>query len=307
MSAITEITVTASASFDTVVASLKSFDSAELAKLMKLTLAEMEKKMKTEMKQGSTEKKEKKKGSMAKGKTPKQLLKPRAWVDFVQAHATQNGWNAFSVTDKKGAVSEFAGSVLENEKHVFSDSKKPMAMKQAMSLSKLFWAPKEKIGTNEALYNEFDTQYVEPVQEETAEVAEVDVVASEAAPKKTRAPKKTDEEKAAEKAEKAEAKAAKKASEKAEKAPKAPKAEKAVVAAPVPTPKKSPAKKVEAEFSCPNDGNVYTFTYKGKNYLRNYDGLMWEKSADGNPGNWAGMWKNGAIDDSVAEPEYDEE
>jgi hypothetical protein len=171
-----------------------------------------------------------------------------------------------------------------------------------MSLSKLFWAPKEKIGTNETLYTEFDAQYVEPVQEETAVVAEA--VASEAAaPKKTRAPKKTEEEKAAEKAEKAEAKAAKKA----EKAPKAPKAEKAAVAAPVPTPKKSPAKKVEAEFSCPDDGNVYTFTYKGKNYLRNYDGLMWEKSADGNPGNWAGMWKNGAIDDSVAEPEYDEE
>ena len=304
MSAITEITVIASASFDTVVASLKSFDSAELAKLMKLTLAEMEKKMKTEMKQGSTEKKEKKKGSMAKGKTPKQLLKPRAWVDFVQAHATQNGWVAFSVTDKKGVVTEFAGSVLENEKHVFSDSKKPMAMKQAMSLSKIFWAPKEKIGSNEALYNEFDTHYVEPVQEETTELTEV-VATVAVAPKKTRAPKKTDEEKAADKAVAAEAKAAKKAAEKAEKAPKAPKAEKAV--APVPTPKKSPAKKVEAEFSCPNDGNVYTFTYKGKNYLRNYDGMLWEKGADGNPGSWAGMWKNGAIDDSVAEPEYDEE
>jgi outer membrane biosynthesis protein TonB len=185
-----------------------------------------------------------------------------------------------------------------------------MAMKQAMSLSKLFWAPKEKIGSNEALYNEFDAQYVEPIQEEVTEASTENVEEVATTPKKARAPKKTEEEKAIATAEKAEAAAAKKAAAQAAKPPKeekAPKAPKAAVAAPIASPKKSPAKKVEAEFSCPNDGNVYTFTYKGKNYLRNYDGMMWEKGADRNPGSWAGMWKNGAIDDSVAEPEYDEE
>lgn len=300
---VTEISTVVAVSFETVAASLKSFDSADLTKLMKLTLSEMEKKMKSEIKQSSSEKKEKKKGSMAKGRTPVQLLKPRAWVDFVQEHANKNGWAAFSVTDKKGVVTEFAASIVVDDKHVFPESKKPMAMKQAMSLSKVYWAPKEKTGSNEALYIEFDAQYVQPVIEESTEAAVAAAAAEPAAPKKVKAPKKTDEEKAAAKAEKK----AKKEAEKPAKAPKAAAAAAPAAEKPIATPKKSPAKKVETEWSCPNDGNVYTFTHKGKNYLRNFDGLMWHKNADGTAGNWAGVWSSNAIDDSVPEPEYDDE
>jgi multidrug efflux pump subunit AcrA (membrane-fusion protein) len=121
--------------------------------------------------------------------------------------------------------------------------------------------------------------------------------------------------KAAKDAEKAAAKAAKDAEKEAAKAAKtkipaaavkaAPKA--AVVKAAV-KPVAKPAAKVAA-WSCPADGAVHPWPYKGKKFLRNSDNQVWEEDADGGCGDWQGVYieAEDRIDDSVEEPSFDEE
>jgi chemotaxis protein histidine kinase CheA len=355
---------------DALLASLKSLDAADLLKVMKLALAETEKRVKGVVPRGRAAA-AKKTGSMPKGVVPPQLRKPRAWVDFTLKHALENGWEAFTVyqTKKDKATGEkteeeieMPGSVLHDGAYIYEGSitdKTPagrqLIHKDAMSLSKQRWAPKEKTGTHPELYAEFEASYVEEAVEvpdaasvassakkvvkvtaaEKAAAAEAKKAAKEAEKAEKKAAKEAEKEakkaekeaeKAAKKAEKEAEKAAKKAEKAAAKKPatKAPvpaaavkKAGGAAAAAKTPAPVKAAAvvkaKPVAAApvaaWSCPADGMVHPWAYKGKEYLRNSDNEVWIKGADGSCGEWQGVYLPGEdrIDDSVPEPEFSDE
>ena len=294
---------------EAVLASLKTFAVADLFKVSKVSLAEAEKRIKT----GKTEPK----AVAEKKATPKQLRKPTQWVQFTLQHALRHGWEAFTVENKKSQeIIEMPASVVNDAgEHVYPNGKK-MILTHAMSLSKQRWAPKAKEGTNQDLYNEFSAEFDAQPEEE--------VEAAQAAPAKPKMVRKTAEEKeaekeakAAKKAEEKAAKAAKKAEEKAAKTVKAPakavKAAAPAAATPAATPAgvkpgKKAAKKVE-EWTCPADGNVYPWSYKGKNFLRNSDNQVWEAEANGSCGDWAGVFipSEDRIDESAADPFADEE
>ena len=315
---------------------------------------------------------------MPKGVVPPQLRKPRAWVDFTLQHALQNGWETFTVfqtkKDKESGEKveeeiEMPGSILHDGAYVYEGSVtdktpagKQLIHKDAMSLSKQRWAPKEKKGTHPELYEEFEASYVEEAVEvaddasETSSTKKVVVrktaaeKAAEAEAKKAEKEAEKAEKKAAKEAEKAEKKAekeaekaAKKAEKEAEKAAK--KAEKEAAKkpaskAPVPaaavkkttatpvkaaaapvkatataTPVKAPVKKAavaapkKEEWTCPADGMVHPWPYKGKQYLRNSDGEVWLRGADGGCGEWQGVYlpAEDRIDDSVPEPVFEDE
>ena len=360
-----EVEVEAAASVEAVLASLKGLESAELFKVMKQALVEAEKRSKA----AAVPKKAaaKKAGSMPKGVVPPQLRKPRAWVDFTLKHALEHGWEAFTVyqTKKDKATGEkveeeieMPASELLNGAHVYKDSVdekhpagKQLIHKDAMSLSKQHWAPKEKTGTHHALYQEFEASYVEEVSSAASSDSESEkkvIVRKTAAEKaaETEAKKAEKEaaaaakkaakeaEKEAKRAEKEAEAAAKRAEKEAEKEAKkvakkvvpvvpaaavkkvvatvkpaaaAPKA--AVAAKPVAVKPAVKAKPAVESWSCPADGMVHPWPYKGKQYLRNSDNEVWLKGEDGSCGEWQGIFRptENRIDDSVAEPVFDDE
>ena len=77
--------------------------------------------------------------------------------------------------------------------------------------------------------------------------------------------------------------------------------------------KKTPGKKpltgtaTAAVWSCPADGAVHPWNYKGTKYLRNSDHQVWLEEADGGCGDWCGVYLGGEdrIDDSVEEPDFE--
>ena len=348
----------------TLVVGLKSLDQVELFKVMKVLIAEAEKRAKG----GGAGVKvvAKKAGSMPKGVVPPQLRKPRAWVDFTLKQSLEHGWEAFTVyqTKKDKATGEkideeieMPASELHDGAHVYTGSVteknpngKQLIHKDAMSLSKQRWAPKEKAGTHHALYQEFEASYVEEVApvdssdvavkkvvvRKTAAEKEAEAAAKKAEKEAEKEAKKAEKEaeKEAKKAEKDAEKEAKKAEKDAEKeAKKAAKVVTAVAKAPVPaaavkkaavtkvvvkavtaavpTPKKAPvaaAAKV-GEWSCPKDGMVHPWPYKGKQYLRNSDNEVWVRGEDGGCGEWQGVYLPavGVLDDSVPEPVFEED
>ena len=310
-----------------------------------------------------------KKGSQPKGAVPKQLLKPKAWVNWVLAHAKANGWPEFTVHQNKkdketGEVTELVIEMPASETSVDEDGNtvfiypngKQIIPKDAMSLSKHYYTPKTKTGACPELYEEFLAEYVEEEIDESPETASVTsskVVVKMTAAERDAAAATAKEAKEAEKAAKKavkdaarevkkaekEAAAAEKAAEKerakaakaAEKSSgKKPVAKAAVPAAAVkkatvtvtakPTLVLSPAtggaggpdKKVaasKAEWSCPVDGQVHPWSFKGTKYLRNSDNEVWRQAVDGGCGEWVGVVdpSSGVIDDSVPEPEFEDE
>ena len=310
---------------------------------------------------------------MPKGVVPPQLRKPRAWVEFTLKHALENGWESFTVfqtkKDKETGEKleeeiEMPGSELHEGAYVYEDSVtekcptgKQLIQKDAMSLSKQRWAPKEKKGTHPELYAEFEASYVEEEVEsdtasETSSASLKRTVVRKTAAQKTAETEAKKAEREAEKAEKKAAKEVEKEAAKAEKeaAKEAAKAEKEVlkaaakagketakkpaskvvpakavaapakaVAAPA-TPVKAvaakaaptaplKAKKAVEEWSCPADGMVHPWSYKGKQYLRNSDNEVWLRGADGGMGEWQGVYvvTEDRIDDSAEEPVFDDE
>jgi outer membrane biosynthesis protein TonB len=363
---------------DAVLATLKTLEAADLFKVMKQALAAAEKRSTGVAPRGRAAAAAKKTGSMPKGVVPPQLRKPRAWVDFTLQHALENGWESFTVfqtkKDKETGEKieeeiEMPGSVLHDGAHVYEGSVtektpagKQLIHKDAMSLSKQRWAPKDKKGTHEELYNEFLASYVEdevPAADDASETSSTKKVvvrktaaekAAEAEAKKAEKEAEKEAKKAAKEAEKAEKKAEKereKAEKKAEKeaekaAKKAEKdaAKKPAAKAPVPAaavkaaakapvkatatpvkaaaaaaPVKAPVKKAavaapkKEEWSCPADGMVHPWPYKGKQYLRNSDNECWLRAADGSCGEWQGVFlaAEDRIDDSVPEPVFEDE
>jgi hypothetical protein len=171
-----------------ILSALKDMAPADLFKVMKAATAEAEKKAKDSMKSVKKEKK-KRASSMPKGVVPPQLVKPRAWMDFVKARATKIGWESFTIhTTKKDKttgekveeVVVMPGSMLHDGVHVFEDSVseahpkgKTLSHSDVMSLSKTWWTPKTSEGTHEELYREFEAQQ-EKEQTQAQEQAEDD-------------------------------------------------------------------------------------------------------------------------------------
>ncbi len=332
---------------DSLLNSLKELDSADLMKLMKAVVNEAEKKTKLEKK--TVAKAAKKDNGAPKGVVPPQLRKPRAWVEFVLEHALNNGWESFVVFqskknketgEKEEEEIEMPGSILHDGAYVYDGSVtektpegKQIIHKEAMSLSKQYWSAKEKKGTREDLYREFEAQYVEEEVEEekkeekvkvvrkTSEEKEAEKAAKKAEKEAEKAAKKAEKEaeKAAKKAEKEAEKAVKKAEKEAEKAAKkSEKSVKKVVPAGAVKKVATVVKKavveekkevVEDNWSCPDDGNLHPWNFKGKAYLRNSFDEVWLKDASGGIGAWQGKFvkEENRIDDSFAEPEFMED
>ena len=134
---------------------IKTLESSDLFKIMKAVSSELEKKSKESMKESKKEPKESKK-SKKEPKEPKEQKekesKPIAWVKFTLKHALENGWESFTVQQKKKdketgevvqSVLEKSGSILHEEKYIYDGSiteKSPngiqITYKDAMSLSK---------------------------------------------------------------------------------------------------------------------------------------------------------------------------
>jgi hypothetical protein len=70
---------------------------------------------------------------------------------------------------------------------------------------------------------------------------------------------------------------------------------------------KPAVKKPVAVWSCPADGAVHPWAYKGNKYLRNSDHQVWKEDADGGCGDWCGVFliDEDRIDDSVEEPDFE--
>jgi hypothetical protein len=165
-------------------------DAADLFKVMKAAMSEAEKKAKESKKSVKKEKK-KRASSMPKGVVPPQLMKPRAWMDFVKAHATKNGWESFTIhTTKKDKTTgekveedvEMPGSMLHEGVHIFEGSVseahpkgKTLSHSDVMSLSKTWWTPKTSEGTHQELYREFETQYGASEKQEQEQEDDIEV------------------------------------------------------------------------------------------------------------------------------------
>jgi len=184
-----------------ILAALKDMDLENLFKVMKVVTAETEKKSKDAAKvvakgKAKANAKAAKRASAVKGVMPPHLMKPRAWVEYVLAYGRKNGWKAFTAqqtrkdknTDMKVVETiEMPGSVLHEGVHIFEGSisekdpkGKTLIQKDAMSLSKVWWAQKTEEGTHEELYREFEAQYVPTVvaeesSEESSEESEIEV------------------------------------------------------------------------------------------------------------------------------------
>jgi len=212
---------------------LKSLETSDLFKVMKQAVAEAERKSRAAAKGSrAAAAKPAKKGSMPKGPVPQQLKKPRAWVDFVLSHARANGWEAFTVyqTKKNKITGETIEEIIEQPASIAHEGAyiyegsitdkqpngKQLIQKDAMSLSKQYWAPKEQKGTRPELYAEFEASYAEDEVSvpETASVASSKVIRMTAAEKDALAIAK----KEAKEAEREEKKAAKEAEREAKKA-----------------------------------------------------------------------------------------
>ena len=168
--------------------------------------------------------------------------------------------------------------------------------------------------------------------EEKARKAELREAKKEATAAKKAAEKAAVEERKAARAEAKAAKEAAAAEEKARKeAEKASKVKKTTVksavpvkaaakAAPAPKPAAVPVKAaggagavaakrpvVADTWVAPAEGEVKSWSFKGKSYFRNSDDELWHKGADGAMGEWAGVYlpAEGRIDDEVPEPVFE--
>jgi hypothetical protein len=198
---------------------------------MKVAISEAEKKSKQTKAATAVTAAAKKTGSMPKGTVPPQLKKPRAWVEYTLKHAQDNGWEAFTIIQKKKDNDmvieeqiEMPASVLHNGIHIYKDSiteKNPngrsIIHKDAMSLSK------QRKVTAHPSYSDFEAEYVDDSSDDDKSETKSMTSGNESDSSKATSKvviKKTAAEKDAEKAEKEAEKAAKKAEKEAEKAAK---------------------------------------------------------------------------------------
>lgn len=205
---------------DSMINNIKSLEAADLFKIQKAITSELEKKSK-QTKTTSKATPAKKAGSMPKGSVPPQLKKPRAWVEFTLKNALENGWEPFTILQKRKDKDtntvieeqiEMPGSTLHDGAYIYEDSindehpqGRQIIHKDAMSLSK------QRKESGHATYAEFEASYVDETSDDdkstTSSTTSKVVVKKTAAEKEAEAAAK----KAAKEAEKAAAKAAKEA------------------------------------------------------------------------------------------------
>jgi hypothetical protein len=282
-------------------------------------------------------------GTHPKGVAPPHLAKASAWGQYFLKYHTENGWDEIRVEDKKKQLLEYAASKLEDGKHVFSDTGKPMLHAIAMKLANT----DAMMSTD--LYREWEEGYIAAGGIVKPKISEEEKAAQEAEAKaekeRVAAEKKADaERKKAEKleqhkrevAERAEArkkaseekKAAKEEADRAEKERKAREKEVKVipevlkVAAAKPLPAAQPAqpaqptvtmtpkapvrpKKVVEEWVPPAEGETKEFKYDGIRYWRDSEDYMW-LNEDGQMGPYMGQLQNGVLNTEVADPFVDE-
>jgi len=311
--------------------SIKTFETVDLFKLLKAIMTEAEKKSK----QANTMRKTptKKSGSMPKGAVPPQLKKPRAWVEYTLKNALENGWESFTILQKKKDKEtnittqeqiEMPGSILHNGSHIYENSitdkfpaGKWVIHKEAMSLSK------QRKESSHITYSEFDALYIDNTNDDNKSAIS-STSSKKIIMKKTYAEKEAEDEakKLAKEIEKETTKAEKqlkKASVAAAKESKTTdKNEKSVTKKPVikisepevtvkEVVKTVAPKKNIGSNKIPDDGMVHPWTYKTKKYLRNADGETWTVGVDGAVGTWVGLFKDDKIDTSAPEPVFDDE
>jgi len=185
---------------DNILNSIKTLESIDLFKLLKSVVAEAEKKSKQT--KSITKTTTKKSGSMPKGAVPHQLKKPRAWVEYTLKNALENGWESFTILQKKKDKEtnivteehiEMSGSILHNGSHIYENSitdkfpdGKWVNHKEAMSLSK------QRKGTSHSTYAEFDAQYIDDTPDDKSVISSTS--SKKIVEKKTRAEKEAESE-----------------------------------------------------------------------------------------------------------------
>ena len=334
-------------SFESTMSLVKMLDAVDLAKLLKAVIVELEKRVKGTKPTKSVKKAGSMPKGVVPPQLKKPrawvdfTLKhahENGWETFT-VHQTKKD----KVTGEKIEEEiEMPASIEVGGRHIFPDSVdeknpqgKTLIHKDARSLSKQRWAPKTSEGTHQELYEEFLAQYEEDEQSDQGSdsESEKEVVRVTAADKAAEKAKKEAEkaaktaEKEAEKKEKKrlkeEEKAAKLAEKEAEKAAKIaakekkPAAEKkaatpakpAKAAAAPAAPVKAKAAKAATEWSCAADGALHRWVFNGENMLRNSDNEVWKADKSGELGQWMGIFdpKTGTFDDSVEEPQFDDE
>ena len=157
---------------DALVAQFKNLSVAELFKVSKAVIAQLEKSTKNSASKAKASKAAKPKKLGANNGA--QLVKPRKWVEFVLKHAKQEGWEAFETFTKKKdkstgettvEVVQMPASVCIDGVYYYDGSSdkngkpKTMIPRDAMTLSKLYWSNKTQTGLRQDLYEAFEAQY----------------------------------------------------------------------------------------------------------------------------------------------------
>jgi hypothetical protein len=325
---------------EAVLAALKQFEAADLFKVIKTATQEAEKRVK-----GSKVKKEDgpKKPTPSQLQKPTAWVRftlkhaqEHGWEEFIISNKKSGEEILMPASEEKDGKQVYPNGKEMILTHAMSLSKQRWAPKAKEGTHEELYAE---------FLEEFEAAAVEaPVEEapewlvpptivrKTAEEKAAEMEAKKAeieakkAEKKEEREKAKEEAKAAKEAEKATAKATKEAAKvpkaavkvvvkPAAKAPakEAPKATgKEEAKAPI-AEKKTPGKKpltgtaTAAVWSCPADGAVHPWNYKGTKYLRNSDHQVWLEDAEGGCGDWCGVFliDENRIDDSVEEPDFE--
>jgi hypothetical protein len=264
-------------------AKLQSMPLADLMKIAKAAMAELERRAKS----GAP------KAAKAAGgaEAPKKKNSVAEWQQFVLEHALENGWPSFEYKANRKldgvmtpVVIEMPASELHDGAYIVPGSvskKSPngvqLSISQAMCLAKKYWSSKENSGEREDIWQAF---------QETQPKEKIVAVASPSRPKMTLAALQQ-QQLAAEAAAKAAAEAAK-----AKNAKPSPKSAKPLV-------KKAGA--AVPKWTCPDDGLMHDFKHGGVEYKRTFAGYIFGTDEDNT---YLGKWdeaKN-CLDDTVPNP-----
>jgi hypothetical protein len=264
---------------DAMKASLQSMPLADVMKIAKAAMTELERRAKS----GAPKAKAKAAGAAAPKKNS-----VAEWQQFVLDDALENGWPIFTYKANRklnGVMTpveiEMPASELVDGAYIVPGSvskKSPagvqLSISQAMCLAKKYGSSKENSGEREDLWEKF---------QETQPKEKIVAVASPSRPKMTLAALQQQQL-----AEEAAAKAAADAA-KAKNAKPAAKAAKPLV------------KKAVAKWTCPDDGNMHDFKHGSVEYKRTFAGYIFDVDEDNT---YLGKWdeaKN-CLDDTVANP-----
>jgi len=267
---------------DAMKASLQSMPLADVMKIAKAAMTELERRAKSGAPKAAKAK--------AAGAAAPKKNSVAEWQQFVLDDALENGWPVFTYKANRklnGVMTpveiEMPASELVDGAYIVPGSVskkdpqgKQLSISQAMCLAKKYWSSKENTGEREDLWQAF---------QETQPKEKIVAVASPARPKMTLA--------ALQQQQLAEEAAAKAAAE----------AAKAKNAAAKPAAKAKPLVKKAAapKWTCPNDGNMHDFKHGDVEYKRTFEGYIFDVDEDNT---YLGKWdeaKN-CLDDTVPSP-----